>query len=101
MDHVYEMTENDIYTLRQGNTATTIRNDSTTATKVGKSWKCFGVVLALATLLNFVLIIGVGVALFYQTSEVRQFSQGIIGESSHFNNMSGPPGPPGKVLLYI
>ena len=68
-----------------------------TVSKLIKSWKCL-VVIAVAILINFLLIIGMGVALFhYQTRmsyELKHLElRGVINSGqSKISNISGPPG---------
>ena len=57
--------------------------------------KCFMVAIVMATILNFLLVIGIGAALFYfqtnLTAEVSEFTQGDEGQS----------GMAGTVCMYI
>lgn len=106
-NHIYEMTENECYPQKnlQWHGHTTTCNSATPVTKVvnsKKSWKCFSAVLAVATLFNFLLIVGVGTALFYYETktafEVRQLNQNLIGKPMNSSGLLGPPGaqgPPG------
>ena len=88
----FEMTSNEIYASI--NTASSVRPSN-------KSWKCFGVVVVVAILLNFLLLIGVGAFLYYNqtkmSSEFNQLSESI--SSVPTINMSGSPGSPGISIM--
>ena len=108
-NHIYEMTENDCYpTLmkQQENTMSQYHGKGAGST-IGhppsnqSKWFRVIVVLVMAILLNFLLIIGVGAALFYyqtkmasEITEINQeINQGFMGGER--SNTSVPPGPQG------
>ena len=95
-NHIYEMTENECYptlTKQQGNAATSTMATTAGSTSGPSQSMWFRVIVVLAIFINFLLIIGVGAALFYyQTKMAFDINQGLTNGLSN-RNTSGPPGP--------
>lgn len=83
----FEMSPNDCYSLitpRMNNAAITSRSN--------KSWKCFGVVITLAVVLNFLLLIGATSALYNNHKKLSMEFDQLFESAVMSINISGQPG---------
>ena len=93
-DHTYEIPKKDSFPMTTPGKGTQQPvSPAPTATTNKKSWKHY--LHWLATLFNFILIIGIGaVVLYYQTKTASEVSQ--VQRIHGSSNISGPPGPQGS-----